>query len=80
MIAPKVVTLPLPHGRDWLYYPDLNILALAPHLDLAGRERALDELQAEWRTSMRRRLSLVHYPGPPLHLIPRRPLESSSPL
>lgn len=78
MIAPKVITMPLPHGRDWLYYPDLNIVALAPHLDQVGRERAIDEFHAEWRRSVRRRLRLGHYPGPPMHLTARRPQESAS--
>lgn len=59
MIASKVVTMPLPHGRDWLYYPDINLLALAPHLDEAGRERCVDEMQAEWRASMLKRLASI---------------------
>jgi hypothetical protein len=64
VIEPKIVTMPLPHGRDWLWYADLNLVALAPHLDDAGRERALDELQAEWRASIRRRLAAVpSHPG-----------------
>lgn len=68
VIEPKVVTMPLPHERDWLWYPDLNIVALAPHLDEAGRWRAIDELQAEWRSSLGRHLVAVpaapSKPGP----------------
>lgn len=40
------------HGRDWVWHPSLNTVALADHLDAAGRERALDELQAEWRRTL----------------------------
>lgn len=57
--------MPLPHGRDWLWFADLNIVALAPHLDDIGRERALDELQDEWRASVRRRLAAVPAQPPP---------------
>lgn len=53
MEAPTVVVMPLPHGRDYLFYPDLHVLAFAPHLNEAGRERALDELYANWRASVR---------------------------
>lgn len=49
----QIVTMELPYDQDWLPYPDLGIVALAPHLDAAGRERALDELQAEWRRALR---------------------------
>lgn len=59
MLGSKVITMPLPNGRDWLWYSDLDIVALAPHLDVAGRERALDELQAEWRRDTRRHLYAV---------------------
>lgn len=46
-----VVTFELPFGRDWFWYADLNIVALSPRLDAAGRERALAELQEHWRTN-----------------------------
>lgn len=59
MLGSKVITMPLPNGRDWLWYSDLDIVVLAPHLDAAGRERALDELQAEWRRDTRRHLYAV---------------------
>lgn len=59
MIASRVVTMPLPHGREWLYYPDLNLLAVAPHLDEDGRKRCADELAYEWRKDMRKRLTSV---------------------
>lgn len=52
MRATEIVTMPLSRGRDWLWYPEFNILALAPHLDAAGRERAVDEMQVEWRQSL----------------------------
>jgi hypothetical protein len=48
----EIVTMPLSRGRDWLWYKDLNILALAPHLDAEGRQRAVDEMQAEWREAL----------------------------
>lgn len=71
MIAePKIVTMPLPHGRDWLWYADLNIVALAPHLDDAGRDRAIDELQAEWRAAVRSCLSVVRDGDPPTRPLP----------
>ena len=50
--GPKIVTMALPYDQEWLWYPELNIVALAPHLDVEGRERALDELQAQWRASL----------------------------
>jgi hypothetical protein len=46
------VTMELPHGRDWLWFEEFNIIAFSPRLDAAGRERALDECQAEWRQSL----------------------------
>lgn len=42
-------TIELPNGQSWAWYPDLNIIAFAPHLDCAGRQRAIDEIQAQWR-------------------------------
>jgi len=82
LIASRVVTMPLPHGRDWLYYSDLNLLALAPHLDAAGRQRCAEELAIEWRREMRRRLAVVPAdlaPCPPTTPIPT-PARSVAPL
>lgn len=36
-------------GRDYAWYADLNMVGLGAHLDAAGRERALTQLQAAWR-------------------------------
>lgn len=47
-----VVTMALPFDQKWLWYPELNIVALSPDLDEAGRDQALDELQAKWRQSL----------------------------
>ena len=44
-----IKTLPLPNGRDWEWYADANVIVLAPHLCPAERERALCNLQAQWR-------------------------------
>ena len=73
MIASQIVTMPLPHGRDWLYYPDINLLALAPHLDDEGRDRCLEECAAAWRATMRARLASIPKnpnPVPPTQPIP----------
>lgn len=51
MVGPKIVTMALPYDQDWLPFPEFNILALAPHLDAAGRARALDEFMIQWRRS-----------------------------
>jgi hypothetical protein len=53
MDGTDIVTMDLPFGQDWLWFAELNMVALAPHLDAAARERALDELQEEWRRSVR---------------------------
>lgn len=43
----KTVVIPvgwLPmDGRDWVRYPDADVVAVSSHLDDAGRERALTE-------------------------------------
>lgn len=44
-----IVTVDLPSGRDWAWFADCNTVGLGAHLDAAGRERALTELQDEWR-------------------------------
>jgi hypothetical protein len=46
-----VRTMELPNGRDWLWFADLNVVGLAPHLDAAGVERAYAEMTAWWRRS-----------------------------
>lgn len=51
-----IKTMDLPEGDDWVLYPDLNVIVLASRLDCAGRVRAIDEIQREWR---RRHLRLV---------------------
>lgn len=52
MRRPKTVTMQLPYDQDALWYPEFNIVAVAPHLDAEGRERALDELLTRWRQSL----------------------------
>lgn len=52
MFGPKIVTMALPFDQDWLAFPEFNILALAPHLDAAGRERAMDAAYLQWRESV----------------------------
>lgn len=42
-------TIDLPPGRDWVWFPDLNVVGLRRGLDLAGKLRAIDELQEHWR-------------------------------
>lgn len=44
-----IVTVDLSSGRDWAWYADLNMIGLGSHLDEAGRERAISELQDAWR-------------------------------
>lgn len=53
-----VVEIDLPPGRDWRLYRDLDMVALRRGLTRAQQERAVTELQMEWRCD----LSL---PGPP---------------
>lgn len=74
MIASRVVTMPLPHNREWLYYPDINLLALSPHLDEAGRQRCAEELAFEWRKDMRKRLTSV--PTCPQSQPPTQPIQA----
>lgn len=45
----KIETMPLPHNQDWAWYADANVIALSSALDAYGRERALDEVQTQWR-------------------------------
>lgn len=53
MHAPEIMTMEPAYGEDAVWHPELNLVVLSPRLDAAGRERALDELQAEWRRSAR---------------------------
>lgn len=47
----------LPEGQDYVRYADLNVIVLSTRLDCAGRERAIADLQAQWR---REHLQLIH--------------------
>jgi hypothetical protein len=58
--------MPLPGGRDWELYPDANVVALAPHLDECGRERALEEACVFWRRSL---LHVVPYDPVPAQVV-----------
>lgn len=58
MLGAEIVILEPSHGEDAVWHRTLNVIAVSPRLDAAGRERALDELLAEWRQSMR------HCPSP----------------
>lgn len=42
-------TVELPEGLDYVWYGDANVLAFSSRLDCAGRMRAVDELQKQWR-------------------------------
>ena len=42
-------TINLPDGKDWAYYADLNVLAFGSHLDCAGKLRAFEAAQEDWR-------------------------------
>ena len=42
-----ISTVDLPTGRRWVFLEDCNVLALSPHLDEAGRERAIAEARRE---------------------------------
>lgn len=53
MHAPKIVIMDLPFEQDALWFQEFNIVAVSPRLDAAGRERALDRLQEEWRSALR---------------------------
>lgn len=51
-----IKTGPLAEGRDWRWYPDLNVVVLSDRLDCVARLQAFDELQQWWKRS---HLSLV---------------------
>lgn len=53
MHAAEIVIMETAYGEDAVWHPDLNLVVLHPRLDAAGRERALDELQARWRRTLR---------------------------
>lgn len=44
------VDIPIEPGYAWL--EDTNTIALSRHLDAAGRQRALEQLQGEWRREL----------------------------
>jgi hypothetical protein len=46
--------LDLPEGQDWVWFADANMVGLARRLDAEGREKALCELQATWRSTLLR--------------------------
>lgn len=46
-----VHTLDLPEGTDWVWFSDANMVGLSRRLDEEGRQRALRELCAKWRSS-----------------------------
>lgn len=52
MYAAEIVIMEPSHGEDAVWHPELNMVVVSPRLDAAGRERALDELQARWRRSL----------------------------
>lgn len=52
MCGAEIETFELPFGQDVVWFPEWNTIAFSPHLDAAGRERALDRLQAEWRNAL----------------------------
>lgn len=52
MHAPKIVTMELPFEQDALWFQEFNIVAVSPRLDAEQRERAIDRLQAEWRSAL----------------------------
>lgn len=77
IVGAKTVTMPLPHGRDFLWFADLNILALAPHLDDTGRQNAVHQAAAEWSREMCRSVRRTRTPRS-LPLAIRRQQPSSS--
>lgn len=55
-----VVTLDLPFGQSWAWYPDANMVALKPGMCPEQQEQALSEVQAHWRRSI---IRVVHEPS-----------------
>lgn len=47
-----VVTMPLPHGRDWELFTDANVVALAPHLTDCERAQALIDVSTFWQRNL----------------------------
>lgn len=41
--------LNLPGGRDYIWYPDLNVVALRRGMNCEQKMLALDEFQSHWR-------------------------------
>jgi hypothetical protein len=52
LTTPKIIVLDLPHDRRWLWYKDLQILALDTSLNAADSEAAVDEFLSESRRSL----------------------------
>lgn len=46
-----IKTMPLPDGRLWEWFPDANVVVLAPGMCPAQQEEALNQVQAHWRRS-----------------------------
>lgn len=69
-----IKTLELPHGQNWAWYGDANIVVLSPCLDAEGREQALSELQDHWRRKCLRVVGLDDeaQPTQPLTTVPRK--------
>lgn len=44
-----LLTHVLPPGVDYRWIADCNVVVLSAGLDAAGRQRAIDDLQAQWR-------------------------------
>jgi hypothetical protein len=49
-----VKVMQLPEGKDWRWFPDLNLVVVSDRLDKAGQAAALADLQEKWRRSMLR--------------------------
>lgn len=52
MYGAKIEIMEPAHGEDAVWHQELNIVVVSPRLDAAGRERALDELQRQWRRAL----------------------------
>lgn len=71
----KIETMQLPFGQPWAWYADLNVVALSSTLDERGRQRALDELQDQWR---RTSLHVVRDEPEPVTYPETRPMRAVS--
>lgn len=52
-------TLDLPAGRDWVWFADVNCIGLSSRLDCEGRQRAVAELQEQWRLDHLEKIAAV---------------------